>query len=129
MNEETNEPLEPQVSAAEAPRKVRGKPITKENARQMQLSAAAARKRRKEARIKMLDALTGELDLGQELVKAMKTKDEQYLDMIVTATRLTGLQWDQTDEAREQRLAFKGDVNAKTDTKVKLVIEDLTTQG
>lgn len=113
MNEEENAES---LSAENAPKVVRGKPITKENARQMQLSSAAARKRRKEARIKMLDALTGELDLGVELVKAMKTKDEAYLGMIVTATRLTGLQWEQSDEGREQRLAFKGDVNAKTKT-------------
>lgn len=92
-------------------KKVIGRPITKETAKQYQLSAAAAKKRRKEARHKMLAALTEDLDLRQELLKAIKQKDEQYLNMIEKATKLVGLQWEQSDEGREQRFNVKSDAN------------------
>lgn len=92
-------------------KKVIGKPITKETAKQYQLSAAAAKKRRKEARQKMLAALTEDLDLRQELLKAIKQRDEQYLNMIEKATKLVGLQWEQSDEGREQRFNVKSDAN------------------
>lgn len=112
-----------------APKKVIGRPFTKENARQMQLSAAAAKKRRKETRLKMLAALTDDLDLREEMLKALKTKDEQYLGMLVTATKLVGLQWEQSDEGREQRFNVKSDATVKTDGAIKFVIEDAKEQG
>lgn len=106
-------PVSTPVSAkATAPKKkVIGRPFTKENAKQMQLSAAAAKKRRKEARLKMLAALTDDLDLRAEMLKALKTKDEQYLNMLEKATKLVGLQWEQSDEGREQRFNVKSDAN------------------
>jgi hypothetical protein len=114
------------VSAGEPPRQVRGRPFTKENAKKMALSAAAAKKRRKEARMSMLAALTDELDLGQELLKALKERDEMYLGMIMTATRLVGLQHDQSSEAMAQKMEIKSDAHVKKDSTVKLVIEDFT---
>lgn len=102
---------EPASAQEPAPKKVIGRPITKETAKQYQLSAAAAKKRRKEARQKMLAALTEDLDLRQELLKAIKQKDEQYLNMIEKATKLVGLQWEQSDEGREQRFNVKSDAN------------------
>lgn len=105
-------PVQKPASAQKpAPKKVIGKPITKETAKQYQLSAAAAKKRRKEARQKMLAALTEDLDLRQELLKAIKQRDEQYLNMIEKATKLVGLQWEQSDEGREQRFNVKSDAN------------------
>ena len=92
----------------------------------MQLSAAAAKKRRKAARMRMLTALTDELDLGQELLRAMREKDEMYLGMIMTATKLVGLQHEQSSEAIAQKLEVKADANVKKDSTVKLVIEDFT---
>ena len=56
-------------------KKPRGCPFTKENAKAMQLSAAKAKKMRKEARAKMLAALTTRLDLGDELYRAMHSKN------------------------------------------------------
>ena len=109
---------------AQKPKKVIGRPITKETAKQYQLSAAAAKKRRKEARQRMLAALTDDLDLRQELLKAMKQKDEQYLNMIEKATKLVGLQWEQSDEGREQRLNVKSDNTLKSDGSIKFVIEN-----
>lgn len=113
-------------SAGQSQKQVRGRPFTKENAKTMQLSAAAAKRRRKEARMKMLSALTDRLDLGEELVKAMLQKDEQYLGMIMTATRLVGLQHDQSPDALLQRMEIKSDATVKKDSTVKLVIEDFT---
>jgi hypothetical protein len=108
---------------APKPKKVIGRPITKENAKQYQLSAAQAKKRRKEARQRMLAALTDDLDLREELLKAMKQKDEQYLNMIEKATKLVGLQWEQSDEGREQRLNVKADTRSDVKTSGKLEIE------
>lgn len=113
-------------SAESSQKQVRGRPFTKENAKTMQLSAAAAKKRRKEARMKMLSALTDRLDLGEELYKAMSNRDFDYLQMIVVATRLTGLQHDQSSEAMAQKMEIKSEANVKKDSTVKLVIEDFT---
>lgn len=103
------------VDAGNAPRKPRGRPITPETARAYQMSSTQAKRARKEARMKMLAALTHRLDLGEELYKAMAQKDSEYLQMIEKATALVGLQWSQSDEGREQRLHVdtKADVNAK----------------
>ena len=126
---ETVDSVQDPASAPEpAPKKVIGRPITKETAKQYQLSAAAAKKRRKEARQKMLAALTDDLDLRQELLKALKQKDEQYLNMIEKATKLVGLQWEQSDEGREQRFNVKSDATVKTDGAIKFVIEDAKEQ-
>lgn len=101
-----------------------GRPITSENARAYQMSSTQAKKARRETRNKMLAALTHDLDLGEELKKAMAQRDEQYLGMIVTATKLVGLQWEQSDEGREQRFNVKSDATVKTDGAIKFVIED-----
>lgn len=106
--------------------KPRGRPITRENAKAMAMSAARAKRLRKEARMKMLAALTEKLDLGEELLKALNARDMNYLAMIEKATRLTGLQHDQSTEALAQRFEVKADANVKKDSTVKLVIEDFT---
>ena len=89
--------------------------INKDNARQFALSAAAAKRRRKQARSEMLAKLTTELDLGDELVKAWKESDEAKMALIEKALRIVGLHHDQSDEARVQNLHVesKADVNAK----------------
>lgn len=109
---------------AQKPKKVIGRPITKETAKQYQLSATAAKKRRKEARQKMLAALTDDLDLRQELLTALKTRDENYLNMIEKATKLVGLQWEQSDEGREQRFNLKSD--STVDAKVSMPSLNIT---
>lgn len=115
----------PEITPPSAPetapkrKKVIGRPITKENAKQYQLSAARAKRLRKEARARMLSALTESLDLGQELLKAMKGQDEKYLSMIEKATRLVGLQHDQSEDAIAQKISL----NAKTDANVNARVE------
>lgn len=107
------------TNSSKPKRKSPGRPFTKENAKTMQLSAAKAKKMRKEARAKMLAALTNDLDLGKELLKAMKGKDEKYLGMIEKATRLVGLQHDQSEDAIAQKISL----NAKTDANVNARVE------
>lgn len=108
-------------------RKSPGRPFTKENAKAMQLSAAKAKAMRKEARAKMLAALTNDLDLGKELLKAMKCKDEKYLGMIEKATRLVGLQHDQSEDAIAQKISLnaKTDANVKSDNKIEIVVKEV----
>lgn len=121
---ETVESVNEPVDAENTEKKVRGRPITKENARAYQMSSTQAKRARREARHKMLAALTHDLDLGEELRKAMLQKDEQYLGMIIAASKLTGLEWSQSDEGRIQNLNIKSDATVKTDGAIKFVIED-----
>lgn len=109
----------PIPSASKPRRRGPGRRITKENAKEMAISAAKAKAMRKEARAKMLSALTNDLDLGKELLKAMKGKDEKYLGMIEKATRLVGLQHDQSEDAIGQKIS----VNAKTDANLNAKLE------
>jgi hypothetical protein len=121
---ETVESVNEPVDAENTEKKVRGRPITKENARAYQMSSTQAKRARREARHKMLAALTHDLDLGEELRKAMLQKDEQYLSMIIAASKLTGLEWSQSDEGRIQNLNIKSDATVKTDGAIKFVIEE-----
>lgn len=113
-------------SATKPKRKSPGRPFTPENAKQFALSAAKAKKLRKEARAKMLLALTTKLDMGEELYRAMYNQDDKYLGMIERATRLVGLQHDQSPDAVAQKLQVSANANVKKDSTVKLVIEDFT---
>lgn len=94
-------------------RKVNGVLITKETAKAYALSAAQAKKRRKDARMSMLNALTTKLDLGEEIVKAWATHDDAQMALIEKALKIVGLTHDQSDEARAQNFNIKSDVTAK----------------
>lgn len=115
------------IKSPKPKRKSPGRSFTKENAKAMQLSAARAKAMRKEARAKMLAALTNDLDLGKELLKAMKGKDEKYLGMIEKATRLVGLQHDQSEDAIAQKISLnaKTDANVKSDNKIEIVVKEV----
>lgn len=124
-NPEAGQPKEPD-SAENAPKKVRGRPITKETAKAMQLSSARAKKLRKETRMKMLNAMCTELDLGQELVKAVKQNDDVKIGIVEKALRIVGLTHEQSQEALAQKLEIKSENNNTHNGSLKLVIEDLT---
>lgn len=117
--------VKPSDAEEHAPKKVIGIPITKETARAYQLSSTRSKRLRREARQKMLEALTTSMDLGVELQKAMRTHDKDYLDMLEKAVKLIGCHWDQSDEGREQRFAGKVDTTVKgavtTDLKINFV--------
>lgn len=95
-------------------RKSPGRPFTKENAKAMQLSAAKAKAMRKEARAQMLQAMCTSLDLGKELVDAIKKNDITKITIVDKALHIVGLQHDQSPDAQAQKIA----VDAKTDNKV-----------
>lgn len=95
-------------------RKSNGRPFTKENAKAMQLSAAKAKKMRKEARAQMLQAMCTSLDLGKELVDAIKKNDLTKITIVDKALHIVGLQHDQSPDAVAQKISL----NAKTDNKV-----------
>ena len=125
--EEGEVPVEAVSVPSDAPnthKRVVGRPITKETARAYQLSSTQAKRARREARLKMLAALTHDLDMREELLKALNTRDSNYLDMLERATRLVGLQWEQSDEGREHRFNVKSDTTLKTDGAIKFVIEE-----
>lgn len=107
-------------------KKPRGRPITSENAKQMAISAAKAKKIRKEARNEMLATLTTKLDLGDELVKAWQMCDEKQMNLIEKALRIVGLHHDQSPDAQAQKIALDAKANVKKDSTVKLIIEDMT---
>ena len=101
-------------SAGEPQKKPRGRPITKENAKQFALSAAKAKKMRKEARLKMLNAMCTKLDLGEQLVDAINKNDLTKMNIVEKALVIVGLTHNQSSEAVAQKL----NVEAKTDSKV-----------
>ena len=100
-------------------RKSNGRPFTKENAKAMQLSAAKAKKMRKEARAKMLQAMCTSLDLGKELVDAIKKNDLTKISIVDKALHIVGLQHDQSEDAIAQKISL----NAKTDANVNARVE------
>ena len=95
-------------------RKSNGRPFTKENAKAMQLSAARAKKMRKEARAKMLQAMCTSLDLGKELVDAIRKNDLTKITIVDKALHIVGLQHDQSPDAVAQKISL----DAKTDNRV-----------
>ena len=113
------------VSADETPKK-RGKPFDSETAKKAAISAAKAKKIRKDARNRMLATLTTELDLGEELVKAWKHCDDKQMALIEKALRIVGLHHDQSPDAQAQKIALDANANVKKDSTVKLILEDLT---
>lgn len=113
-------------SADSSQKQVRGRPFTKENAKTMQLSAAKAKRQRKEARLAMLNAMCTQLNLGDELVTAIKQNDEVKIAIVEKALRIVGLTHDQSEQAIAQKMEIKADANVKKDSTVKLVIEDFT---
>lgn len=101
-------------SAIKPRRKSPGRPFTKDNAKQMAISAAKAKAMRKEARAKMLQAMCTSLDLGRELVDAIKNNDLTKITIVDKALHIVGLQHDQSPDAQAQRISL----DAKTDNRV-----------
>ena len=105
-------------------KKVRGRPITKANAKQYQLSAARAKKQRKQARMEMLNAMVTQLNLGDELVKAVKSQDDKALSCIEKALRITGLHFDQGPEAVQNvKVDAKSETKSTSTQMVKFVLD------
>lgn len=123
------ETAEVPASAREtAPKKVIGRPITKETAKQYAISAAKAKKLRKETRHRLLAALAAsDVDLAEELKKAVRDADESRMSVVERALKCVGLHFDQSDEGRIQNLKVdaRTDMNAKVDNKLEIVVKEV----
>ena len=109
----------PIQSANKPRRRGPGRRITKENAKEMAISAAKAKAMRKEARAKMLQAMCTSLDLGRELVDAIRKNDLTKITIVDKALHIVGLQHDQSPDAIAQKISL----NAKTDANVNAKME------
>ena len=99
-----------------------GRPFTSEQAKALQASANAAKKLRREMRAKMLQTVVNE-GLERYLAKAIKSGDEKLMSIVVSASKLTGIDWTSSEEA-VQRVDAKVDQKTHTDGTIKFVIED-----
>ena len=124
VGEATEKPTE--IRRAKNGRPLNGKFITKETAKQYAANAARMRKLRREQRAKMLVAMCENLDIGAEIVTAIKTRNESHINVLEKALKLTGLTHDQSPDAIAQKVDLTANANVKKDSTVKLVIEDFT---
>lgn len=116
----------PTSASPSASKKVIGRPITKENCRQYQLSAARAKKLRREARIKLLNGLVAEdIDMVAELKKAIRENDETKISILEKAIKLVGLSFDQADENRIQNLHLDAKTESKVSGNVNITVKGL----
>lgn len=125
IDENVSHDVKPSSAENTPEKKVRGRPITKENAKEFQLSAARAKRQRKVARAKMLDALCTQLDLGAEMVKAIKQHDEAQIRLIEKAVQIVGLHHDQSCEAAAQRFEIKSDNKNTVSGNVAITVKGL----
>lgn len=106
-----------------------GTPFTSETAKKAALSSARAKRLRKEARHNILAKLTSELDLGTEVLKALKQHDDQYLAMIEKSIRLIGCHFDQSEESIQNiKVNAKTESNAKVDSTIRFVLDEAPTK-
>ena len=120
---EINNNASEQAETAQKPKKLPGRPFTSETAKKAQINSAKAHRLRKEARYKILAAVTSKLDLGEEVLHALTQHDEQYLAMLERATRLIGCHFDQSEDAIQNiKVNAKTDTKAKVDTTVRFVL-------
>lgn len=99
----------------------RGTPFTPETSKAVQARAAAMRKLRKEMRQKMLETVANE-GLEKYLAKAIKSGDEKLMNVVMAASKLTGVDFAASEEA-VQRVDAK--VDQKTQGKVEIVVSGL----
>lgn len=102
-------------------KKLPGRPFTSEQAKSLQASANAAKKLRREMRAKMLQTVATE-GLEKYLAKAIKTGDEKLMNIVVAASKLTGVDFTSSEEA-VQRVDAK--LDQKTQGKVEIVVSGL----
>jgi len=123
INDSAEETAQNASERALKAKKVPGRPFTSETAKKAAISAARAKHLRKEARHNILAKLTSNIDLGEEVLKALKTHDDGYLSMIEKATRLIGCHFDQSEDAIQNiKVNAKAETKAKVDTTVRFVL-------
>lgn len=116
-------------SAPKAKKKHFGTPFTSETAKKAAISAARAKKLRKEARHNILAKLTSDIDLGTEVLKAIKAHDDGYLAMIEKSIRLIGCHFDQSEESIQNiKVNAKTESKAKVDSTIHFVLDEAPIQ-
>lgn len=128
MNENGNS-AEGTAQDAQKERKTWGRPFNSETAKKAAISAARAKRLRKEARHNILAKLTSELDLGTEVLKALKAHDDAYLAMIEKSIRLIGCHFEQSEESIQNiKVNAKTESKAKVDSTIRFVLDEAPTK-
>ena len=111
---------------AEKKKRVVGRPFTKETSAAAQINATRAKRMRKLARARMLQAMCNDLDVAKEIVEAVKSHDEGRIRCLERAISIVGLHHDQSCEAMAQRFEVKSsnETTLKSDGSIKFVIEN-----
>lgn len=78
---------------------LRPQAFTPMNARQAQEASVRSRNLRKQVRAQILHTIVTELDLGQELKKAILSGDPDRVNLLQTAFKMIGLHQDQSEDA------------------------------
>ena len=113
-------------TASEEPKKKRviGRPFTKETAKKAQISANRAKKMRREARAKILDTLLNSVDLGQEVVQVIKSKDLNAANVLEKVIKMIGCHFDQSEESVQNvKVDAKAETKSTVSQMVKFVID------
>ena len=123
MNEslENTEPVKESVSKPKRPVPKGLTPFTPETSKAVQAKAAAAKRLRAEMRRRLLDTVANE-GLEKYLAKAIKSGDEKLMNIVMNASKLTGVDFAASEEAVQR---VQANVDAKTDNKVEVVVKGL----
>lgn len=101
--------------------------FTPMNARQAQEASVRSRNLRKQVRAQILNTIVTELDLGQELKKAILSGDPDRVNLLQTAFKMIGLHQDQSEDAVKSGISVKasqgGDQDSKTDQPQSLKVD------
>lgn len=87
------------------------------NARQAQEASVRSRNLRKQVRAQILNTIVTELDLGQELKKAIVTGDLDRVNLLQTAFKMIGLNHDQSEDAVKSGISVKAAQGGTDDNK------------
>lgn len=89
--------------------------FTPMNARQAQEASVRSRNLRKQVRAQILNTIVTELDLGQELKKAILSGDPDRVNLLQTAFKMIGLHQDQSEDAVSKSKQITATATASTD--------------
>lgn len=102
----------------------RGRPFTKENAKEFSVTANNAKRVRAEMRRKMLQVAI-DAGIDKYYASALKTGDDKHMAVVEKAMKLVGLDFAQSEDS-VQRIDAKVDANvkAKADTTLNITFKD-----
>ena len=124
-NDSAEETAQNASESAPKAKKLPGRPFNTESAKKAAISAARAKHLRKEARLNILAKLTSNIDLGDEVLKALKSHDDGYLSMIEKSIRLIGCHFDQSEDSIQNiKVNAKTDTKAKVDSTIRFVLDE-----